>query len=238
MNTTTTCPARFWLEAHSAGEPAPADQLAHFASCLSCQAALSLLRRGQEAFLSRQPPARFRAAVLQRRSAARGRWWWGLAVPLAAGLTMLVAQPWRAPSVTLKGPAFHVLIKRAGASEVEVATPHARAAKGDALRFAYRAIAPGYLLILDVDASGRLESFFPYGHADAVPVRPTDDPLLPGSIALDGTPGAEHVFAVFRPQPFSFAFVAQQLVFAADGEPPRLVCDGCEVTTLTLYKEP
>jgi hypothetical protein len=239
-NATPECPPAFWLEAACSGEPVRGEVQAHLASCEKCGAELSRLRRERDAYQAAHPPAVFRRKVMARapEAAPPRRWGWafGLA-PVAATALALGTVVLPAASVQLKGAgaAFQVFYKRKGEPQVFVPGNHLRV--GDALRFSYTAPGNGYLMVLDVDGGGRIQTFYPYGAAEAVPVHPKDPPLLRGSIALDGSPGPEHLFAVYRPTPFTFDAISRELQTVGTSG-PRIHCEDCRVEEIQIEKEP
>jgi hypothetical protein len=92
-------------------------------------------------------------------------------------------------------------------------------------------------MIVDVDGSWRVQALYPFGERAAAPVRAKDSPLLPGSIALDGTQGPERLFAVYRSTQFSLDSIARELQLAG-ASTPKLQCPDCRVDALRIEKEP
>jgi hypothetical protein len=231
-----TCPAAFELEAFFAGEPSALAP--HVASCASCRADVDALKAGSDAFTRARPPELFlrqlerRAAEPRRRSLLAA---WLAPLAACAGAAVLLVTALREQKVTLKGHAFHVLVKRGDAAPAPVQTD-ARLAAGDALRFRFEAPREGHLAILDLDGTERVTMFYPTAGARAAPVRPGDDPLLPGSIVLDAAPGPEWLVAVFSSEPLDIAALAAELV--GQSRRPRLEvsCPRCQVETLRIQK--
>jgi hypothetical protein len=236
---TTQCPPAFWLEAACAGEAPPPHVTAHVATCERCTQRMQDLQQASEAFQAAHPPGAFRRRVYARLPAPEPRrslrWLFALA-PVAVSVGVLGAVLVRPPpEIRLKGSSFQVFYKRHGDPQPLLSGNHLRA--GDALRFSYAAAADGYLMIVDVDGSGRVQALYPYGERDAAPVHAKDAPLLPGSIALDGTPGPERLFAVYRSTQFSLDSIARELQLAG-ASTPRLQCPDCRVDALRIEKEP
>jgi hypothetical protein len=235
----TTCPPAFWLESACAGDAPPPHVTAHVATCEHCTARMQQLQQANEAFQVRHPATAFRRRVYARLPAQEPRrslrWLFALA-PVAVSVGVLGAvfvQP--TSQVHFKGSSFQVFYKRTGQPQPLVSGNHLRA--GDALRFSYAAPADGYLMIVDIDGSGRVQALYPYGERDAALIRAKDSPLLPGSIALDGTPGPERLFAVYRSTQFSLDSIARELRLAG-ASTPRLLCPDCRVEALRIEKEP
>jgi hypothetical protein len=234
------CPPPFWLESACAGEPTRPELTAHFSTCEKCGLELARLKLAHQAFQDVHPPAIFRNRVIARSRSPVGirRWRWMFALAPVA-VTSLALGTYLLPTsaVHLKGSgeAFQVFYKRKGDPQVFARGNHLRT--GDALRFSYAAAGDGYLMILDVDGGGRVQALYPYGAADAAPVHTKDSPLLPGSVALDGAPGPERLFAVYRNSPFTFDAVARELLPAGTST-PKVHCTDCRVDEIQIEKEP
>jgi hypothetical protein len=235
----TQCPPAFWLESACAGEAPPPHVTAHVATCESCTQQVQELQQASEAFQASHPPAAFRRRVYARLPAPEPRrslrWLFALApVAVSVGVVglALVRPP---PAVHLKGSSFQVFYKRQGEPQPLVSGNHLRA--GDALRFSYAAAADGFLMIVDIDGSGRLQTLYPYGERAAAAIHAKDSPLLPGSIALDRSPGPERLFAVYRSTQFTLDSIARELQLAG-ASTPKLQCPDCRVEILRIEKEP
>jgi hypothetical protein len=159
---------------------------------------------------------------------------WGAAavVPLAACL--LFALHVRTPEIRLKGERLQVVYRRGGVSQR--VTPGSVLRPGDTLRFLYSTSRAGYVMILDRDGSGVTRVLYPYDKHAAAAIEPGINVVLPGSLALDGSPGPEHLVAVFRRRPFDDG-VAQGLVWHP-WESRSDACPDCEMEFLDLTKEP
>jgi len=238
-------PPRFLIEASHAGETVPGEVASHFKTCDQCTSELQALDQQQAQFLAEHPAPQFRRAVMARAEKSASPWaaWFqplrmGLMATAAVAATLVAVVALRpGREVHFKGGAekFEVVYERQG--EVRLAAADAPLKQGDALRFFYRPSRAGYLMIVDVDSTRQLTVFFPSNGQDAAAVAPGSDEPLPGSIKLDATPGAEHLFAVFRTSPFTKDMLAKRLSWDGRGD-PQLACDDCEVTRVRFNKVP
>jgi hypothetical protein len=233
------CPSAFELEAFMAGESATLAQ--HVGGCPSCGAYLTALRTERDAFNRMRPPELFLGQVERRAAQAprRRTWWWLSLVPFAAAAAVvlaLVAFPQhRDDGVTLKGPPFHVLVKRDDGGSERVRADQVLQA-GDALRFMFDVTAAGQVAILDLDGTERVTTFYPANGTASAPVGAGADVLLPGSTVLDGAPGPEWLIAVFSAEPFDIAPLAAQLRGQSLRPSLELSCPGCQISTLRIGK--
>ena len=192
------------------------------------QARLAELRADAEALLVSHPPAAFAARV---EPAPRGEGWrWGvwLGAVLAACLTAVFSgvaprpvEP--SPEYAAKGgPLLEVYRLREGGG-VPV-WPGERLGAGDSLQFGVKAGTRGYVAVLSRDGVGQVTVYYPYGGDAAVAYAP-GQPLLPGAIELDATPGTEELYALFSPEPFALGSAVKALESGAPLEPalPRAV---------------
>lgn len=74
--------------------------------------------------------------------------------------------------------------------------------EGDALRLVPSVPSAGYLMVVSVEESGRLNVYYPAGGESAMKVAAGAEPL-PGSVILDKSAGAERVFVLYSPEPFA-----------------------------------
>ncbi|AKJ08376.1 uncharacterized protein DUF4384 [Archangium gephyra] len=178
------------------------------------RARLAELRADSEAFLVRHPPAAFVARLEPAPRGSTRRWGLLLGPALAACVAaVLVALPPRPeeapPAYVAKGGLVLGVYRLREGTGVPV-EPGETLAAGDALRFEVKAGANGYVAVLSRDGAGRVTVYHPYGGAAAVAYTP-QQPVLPGSIELDGTPGAEELYALFSPEPFALAPAVEAL---------------------------
>ena len=91
-----------------------------------------------------------------------------------------------------------------------------RLRKGDAIRFVPDLHGFKYLLVVSIEASGKVTPFFPYKglFSAQIPVEPGTP--LPGSIVLDESVGMETIWAVFSSEPVAVAQVRQWVASAGD----------------------
>ncbi len=238
----SSCPPAFEIEAVSAGEAANASVTAHLSSCAQCQAYLASLQESRKAFLAQRPPELFLKQVAQRaqrRPEGRLGRWLALGIPataVAAALLLVVTKP--PDAIRFKGASFKVFLKREGMSEPGEVSADQRMRAGDSLRFSYQAPHDGYLLVLDLDSSGKATAFYPYGGAQSEPVKAGSPQLLSGTIVLDATPGPEWLLAVYSFEPLPAAPLLRQLEKQRGGTAVSLDCGSCRVDAVRLEKSP
>lgn len=198
-------------------------------------------------------------------SSGRTRWL-AAAVSLAvAAVVLVVVAPWRAgvaperPSAGEPGPGGldpdHVTLK-SGALDFEVhvhdgqqshPAPTGSAVRpGDRVSFRVDARARGYLLVVGSDELGHAYLCWPQDVVVAAETTsapafgPTSGPeQLASAMRFDDAPGAEHLVAVFCPEPFAYADVAtRELLGAGDGllGAFRQAHAGCTIRAVVLHK--
>src|SRR5262249_8799219 len=95
-----------------------------------------------------------------------------------------------------KGSSFSVFYKRPGMKAAEKVTPDLLLRAGDALRFSYLAPGDGHLAIFDLDTTGRVTVFYPFGGDRPARIQGGSTMLLPNSVILDKSPGYEWLICV------------------------------------------
>jgi len=164
-------------------------------------ARLDELRAENAAFLAQVDVDLEVRRIQQRRPPAKAAWWrWlfaGGGLLAAAAAIMLVVRPKSEDDLQIKGDGITFLIH----------TPSRTLASGDAVtageKIRFEIGAPkGFVAVYGVDGSGATTVYYPYGASAAAAYDPTTR-VLPGAIALDATPGAEHFFAVYSTEPFA-----------------------------------
>lgn len=85
--------------------------------------------------------------------------------------------------------------------------------EGDALRFVPAVPASGYLMVVSVEESGKLNVYYPPGGESAMKAAAGTEPL-PGSVVLDKSAGVERVFVLYSPEPFALPQVRDAAVRA------------------------
>ena len=200
----------------------PSSASAHLGSCDACQAYLTELASGADAFAAGAPEAVLSALVRPARP---------LAPPSLGWLDRLLGWlPRPAPELAL---AALVLVVVAGLSGWRALAPGSRSATdgwyakaavglevigqregrsfraqegealraGDQLRFRVAPPEDGYLMVVLIDADGRLTRLHPARVPAAAPA-PARAVLLPGSARLDDSVGVERLFVLFGREPF------------------------------------
>lgn len=84
---------------------------------------------------------------------------------------------------------------------------------GDQLRFEVSLPRAGYLMIVSVEADGRVNLYHPASSNAAAPVEARAY-LLPGSVILDQSEHAERIFALFSEAPFNYMAVRRAITAA------------------------
>ncbi|MSQ04001.1 MAG: hypothetical protein EXR71_19290 [Myxococcales bacterium] len=121
--------------------------------------------------------------------------WIGGAMALAAALLLIVKPPPR-DGVRVKGDtALGFAVLRDGQSFEGDADTEVRA--GDRLRFSYRAGVHDSLVLVGVDGTGTVQTYWPEEGSTPFAIIPGEGQLLDGSIQLDDAPGPEVFVASF-----------------------------------------
>ncbi|MGZ3442151.1 MAG: hypothetical protein ACXVDD_21680 [Polyangia bacterium] len=238
------CLSDLMLDRLLAGEPVGASVEAHVAGCTECTARLGELRHERALDMPLVDELRLRPARVLPLPRRR----WLIAAPIfaaAAVLLLLLLPRFRPlPSERAKGsPTALVLdvVVRHGDGTVEALAPGKRVRAGDAVRFVVSTARPGHLVILGLDAAGKVSVYVADGANPHPIVRGAHQPM-PGSIILDDTPGAERLVALECDARFPVADAVdagrRQLDRAA--RDPRRVgalgLPGCAEATLTMDK--
>jgi len=242
------CLSDLALDRLVAGE-AVAAASAHAAGCARCTARLDEFRRARD---EAQPlldaiRARTRAADVGRVVPLKRRVWLRAVVPLvaAAALVLLFLPRLLKPAagVREKGSsalALDVVVRHAD-GRVEALAPNGRVRPGEAIRFLVTTPRAGHLVILGLDAAGKVSVYVADGD-DAHPVARGQKQPMPGSIVLDATPGAERLVALECESRFDVARAVdagRRSLERAAQDPRRagaLDLPGCEEAALTMDK--
>jgi putative zinc finger protein len=148
----------------------------------------------------------------------RRRWWlWALAPALTlCGVLLIFAAPWlrraagSGDDLGIKGgPALEVVARRG--DRVFHVDDGAALAAGDQIRFVVVPAGHEYLVIGSIDGSGKATLYHPYGGAESAHVGSVERLEVPGTIALDASPGPERLFAVFSDRPIPASAVENAL---------------------------
>lgn len=115
------------------------------------------------------------------------------------------------------------LVARQADGRVVELSPGGRVHAGDAVRFLVSAGRDGHVVVLGLDAAGKVSVYVADGerglHVDSGPRQP-----MPGSIILDATPGAERVVALLCPERLAVTDAvdaARARLIEADRDPHR-----------------
>jgi len=241
------CLSDLALDRLVAGE-AVAAASAHAAGCARCTARLDEFRRARDearplldAIRARSDDPAARVVPLRRRA------WLRAVVPLvaAAALLMLFLPRLLEPAagVREKGSsalALDVVVRHAD-GRVEALAPNGRVRPGEAIRFLVTTPRAGQLVILGLDAAGKVSVYVADGD-DPHPVARGQKQPMPGSIVLDATPGAERLVALECESRFDVARAVdagRRSLERAAKDPRRagaLDLPGCEEAALTMDK--
>ncbi|MCU1278147.1 MAG: hypothetical protein JWM53_1693, partial [bacterium] len=190
-----SCLSDLALDRLVAGERVEAAVDAHVATCAECAARLADFRREQLQAAPLLDELRLRPARVVPLPRRR----WIVAVPIfaAAALVLFLFVPRlrTLPSERAKGGAaalvLDVVVRHADGT-VEALAPGKRVRAGDAVRFVVSTARPGHLVILGLDAAGKVSVYVADG-GQAHPIVRGARQAMPGSIILDDTPGAERL---------------------------------------------
>ena len=215
---------------------------AHLAQCTVCAARLVQLRAEQA---REAPAAPDFARRLERRRVRRGFTALTQLVLVAAALLLLVLPRWRRGNVErekgLRPPVALDIVVRHRDGNIAELSPGGRVQPGDAIRFRVSTTRAGHLVILGLDAAGKVSLYVAAG-AEARPIEGGSDQVMPGSIVLDETLGPERVVAVVCEQRFAAASAVDaglRQLERAERDPRRvgaLGLSGCHETAVMMEK--
>ena len=231
-----------------AGERVDEAVTAHAAGCARCTARLDDFRRAHDEAQPLLDAIRARGAdgggsvvPLKRRV------WLSAMLPLVAAAAILLLflprllEP--SPGEREKGSgalALDVVVRHAD-GHVEALAPDGRVHAGEAIRFLVTTPRAGHLVILGLDAAGKVSVYVADGD-DAHPVARGQKQPMPGSIVLDATPGAERLVALECEArfPVATAVDAGRRSLERAAKDPRhagaLDLPGCQEAALTMDK--
>jgi len=221
-----SCPSELGLDRFEHGE---ARELgAHVEGCAACQSRLTARR---EAYAAIDAAAHVRAVHLRLAEPPRRRWRFLLALAPVAAALLIAVQPSQDGLRSKGAVSLSVFKERAGTvSRAESGEPFA---PGDKLRFRLDLAADAEVMILGVEASGRVYDVFPatQDNLRSSPVAAGAERVLPGAVELDASIGREVLHLVACPRPFARAEVE---VGAEGVEVPA----GCVSRPFVLEKSP
>lgn len=205
-----------------AGELDGTPAVVHVEGCARCAARKAALEadaaRFDEEIFVQGLAAR---AARQARTARKQLPWRGLLGAVAAAVLVVAVLPRGAPSgIRTKGGGALELIAKRDDGSVERVLPGDALAPGDAIRFDVQAPPDAWVAIVGVDSA---QVVTPYV---AGAVLPKGREVLPGSIVLDETLGAERIVAVFCEKPVPtdrLVEAGKRALVAAGGDPAAVV---------------
>lgn len=104
-------------------------------------------------------------------------------------------------------PGTKVVIERMRDDKLAFVSPNSKFRSGDKIRLRFATNFDGYVKIINVGSSGKVNLLFPYEGADDR-IRPTKDFQVPGGgdwIVFDSTPGIEMLTVMMSSKPLDFA---------------------------------
>jgi len=143
------------------------------------------------------------------------------------------------PEVALKGALGVEVIAKRGTRVFQVEDGQ-RLLAGDRLRFSPRAARPGQVMVVNIDAAGRVHLFYPPRGDQSAAWHPAVG-ALPDSVVLDDSQGEERLVVLFGPAPFGLEEIRRAVRMALDrgtsvGQLSRLPLDLDQVS-LRIVKE-
>jgi hypothetical protein len=229
------CVSDLKLDRLVAGEERDAAALAHLLGCSACSARLEQFRR------DRASAAALVGDGVQRilRAQRRRRFLVGAQAFLAAAMILLIVWPRPRDSERPKGSGaaveLDIIVRRADGHIVEL-LPGGRVQPGEAIRFRVSTARAGRLAILGLDAAPKVTPYVQEAIARG------DKQVMPGSIVLDDTLGAERVVALLCDPSVDAAMplaTARRKLDQAGGDPRRvgaLALPGCDESALVMEK--
>ena len=104
------------------------------------------------------------------------------------------------------GVKFRILLKRGNEAERYVA-PDATFYSGDKIKLAFDINFSGYIALLNIGSSGKINLLYPYAGIDAAVEPDDDEQLFPAGsrewITFDDQPGTERISVIFSSNPIS-----------------------------------
>ncbi len=212
------CLSDLALDRRVAGDAPEDEHRAHLDTCPRCRERLALFEAarvdsapGIERMLR---IAQARARTVEPAPAPRtGRFSWGrLTLAGAAVAALALAWPLLRPpppelppdelpgeTLRIKGVSMRFFVQRG--EQVVPGDPDQRFRGGDALRFVVSSDAPGHLLLVGVDPSGRVSAYHPFGGDRSALLEAGVDVALPGSLVLDDSTTPEAFVGLFTEEP-------------------------------------
>lgn len=235
------------LEQLQLGEPLSASVEGHIGACDACRQRLQQVAQWH-AHVQVRPPAQ--VVPLRRRLASQ---WLPAAGLLAlAALVLLVLgrdpEPRQLPvpvgeTVRSKGSPVDFEVYAYDGAVVRQVFAGDVVHPGERLGFRLRTAQASHVMVAGVDSQGSAYLCYPYGESAQSRLLPaTPIPVaVDDAVVLDAVPGDEHLVALFCPEPFAFAGVADKLRTLVASRPALqalpIVLDGCLQRELALRKQ-
>ncbi len=175
----------------------------HLLQCESCAKVLLSLREEQKEFLKKMPFEQLPERVDKgnnRTSLWRTYYALAASLLLAIGGLYLFRMEQKPSFAQVKGGSSIALYKKGEEGIVEKQTHHVYT-PGEQIQITYSSVSNKYLILLSIDETGKISSYYPQ-HADSsVLIETGADIPLPNSIVLDGYIGQELFIALFSSKP-------------------------------------
>jgi hypothetical protein len=191
----------------------------HLASCDSCRAYCSSLEAGKRSFLAANPfeqtitlPAR---SEPKRITAFFGAPLYALAATLVVciGAGWLYLAQHGAPQMRIKGEAgLKVFVQNADGAVEKRQSMEFRT--GEKIQFLYSCGAANRCILLSIDTTGTITTYFPADGDSSCALEPGQDLPLPNSIVLDEYTGRELFLGFFSGRPLSAGAVRRRVADA------------------------
>ena len=113
--------------------------------------------------------------------------------------------PTKLPPVKKGKPGTKVVIERSRAGKLAFVAPNSKFRSGDKIRLRFATNFDGYLKILNIGSSGKINLLYPYQGADER-IQPSKDFQIPKNgdwIVFDDTPGTEVLSVIMSSQPLA-----------------------------------
>lgn len=203
----------------------------HVTGCAHCTTRLRALEAERAEHLAASPAEIASAQILARLERAPEpsgwrAWWastswasraWAPLVVLTLVLVYTMPRPQPGGDNRTKGGGGPTLAMYVNRPEGPVrAEPGVTLSAGAQVQFRYTAAGRRYVYLVSVDGRRAITPLAPADGGMSVPIEPTGDHVLPGSIILDDAVGAERVFAFYTDVPMSFELVQTALSRALD----------------------
>jgi hypothetical protein len=216
----------------------------HLEACDPCRARSRVLEEAASAF-KREIFVSGLAVQAERavkRSPIRRLASFGAIAAVFLGAIVLVRSAASDDPIRVKGGLGLGVVARRLDGNTEQVLPGAELRPGEAIRFEVSARKKGYLFIAGIDSAKNVTPYYPGPNAAGI-FSPGVGQLLDGSVTLDGTLGAERIFALLCDEPIDGPKVIERgraALQRAGGDPAKIerLDSGCSETSFVISKVP